>query len=146
MAAIGTEQRWQKGVDMKSLWWSALAAAAAAAAWASAEAQTDAKPAPAAASAPLAAKAGPKRLTPTELRDSATMPGDLRPEDRVTNQIVIPLRKGAGPRKAPVSSARRPAAAASGGIDDSAARCEAEASGQASETCRAARAGPARTR
>ena len=131
---------------MRSRWWCALAAAAVAAAPTSAMAQTDAKPATAAASAPRAAKAGPKRLTPIELRDSATMPGDLRPQDRVTTQIVIPLRRGAAQTKAPVGSARRPAAAASGGIDDSAARCEAEASGPGRESCRNARAGQARTR
>ena len=131
---------------MKSRWWCVLAAAAVAVATTSTVAQTDAKPASAAASAPLAAKAGPKRLTPTELRDSASMPGDLRPEDRVTTQIVIPLRRGAAQKKTPVGSARRPAAAASGGIDDSAARCEAEASGPARESCRKVRAGQPRTR
>jgi hypothetical protein len=75
--------------------------------------------------------------TPDELRDSASTPGDLRPEERVTPQIVIPLRKTVPPPKAPRAAARRGTAASSAGIDDLAARCEAQASAAAREKCRA---------
>ncbi len=97
-------------------------------------------PAPAgvAASAPRAASVGPRRLSPDELRESASMPGDLRPAEGVTPQIVIPLRRGAAPAAAPWS-ARRSAAAASAGVDDRAARCEAASSRSAREKCLRAR-------
>lgn len=115
---------------MKARWCSVLGAVALAAAMGPAVAQSSASPASAAASAPRRAvdQDAPRRATPAELRDSATAPGDLRPEERVTPQIVIPLRK----------AARRPAGAASGGIDDTAARCEAQSSPRARERCRAA--------
>ncbi len=61
------------------------------------------------------------------------MPGDLRPEDRVKPQIVVPLRKEAPSLASPAARS----ASASGGIDDTAARCEAQASRQARERCRA---------
>jgi hypothetical protein len=103
----------------------------------SAMAQTVPAPANAAASAPRAAKPGPRLQTPLELREGATAPGDLRPDERVTPQIVIPLRKDAPPpTKAERAAARRgTAASASGGIDDSVARCEAQASKPAREKC-----------
>jgi hypothetical protein len=95
------------------------------------------------ASAPAATPPAPRHMTPTELRESATMPGELRPADAVTPQIVIPLRKDTAPaRNAP--GVRRPAAAASAGIDDGAARCEASASRSARERCLKARANPTR--
>ena len=103
----------------------------------SAEAQTAAAPANAAASAPSVAKPGPRLQTPIELREGATAPGDLRPDERVTPQIVIPLRKNTPPpTKAQRAAARRgTAASASGGIDDSVARCEAQAPKAAREKC-----------
>ena len=134
---------------MTSGGWSALSAVVVVAAVLTpAMAQTGATPAPTAASVPPAAKAGPKRPTPTELRDSATIKGDLRPDDRVIPQIVIPLRKGGAPTTTPPGAARRVAPAASGGIDDTAARCEAESTPQDRKQCREARArgGPARPR
>jgi hypothetical protein len=132
---------------MTSAGWSALSTVVVAAVLTPAMAQTGATPAPTAASVPpAAAKAGPRRPTPTELRDSATIKGDLRPDDRVIPQIVIPLRKGAAPTKTPSGAARRAAPAASGGIDDAAARCEAASTPQAREQCREARGGPARQR
>ena len=115
-----------------------LAALALLAAWMhSAAAQTAPAPASAAASAPSAAKPGPRLQTPVELREGATVPGDVRPEERVTPQIVVPLRKNAPPpTKAQRAAARRgTAASASGGIDDSVARCEAQASKAAREKC-----------
>ena len=115
-----------------------LAALTLATAMVSATAQSAAPAASAPASAPLPSTPGPRVRTPTELRGSATPPGDLRPEERVIPQIVIPLRKAAPPNKAQRAATRRGvAASASGGIDDSAARCEAEASKAAREECRA---------
>jgi len=41
---------------------------------------------------------GPRLLSPSEQRDSATAPGDMRPERPVTPQISVPLaRKPAAP-------------------------------------------------
>lgn len=82
------------------------------------------------ASSPPAANPARRVLTPTEKRETSSMPGDLRPGDRVTPQIVVPLR-----RTSPPPAART--ASAPGGIDDTAARCEAQASRQARESCRA---------
>ena len=86
------------------------------------------------ASSPTAASPGRRVLTPAEKRETSSMPGDLRPEDPVKPQIVLPLRKEASSATPP--SARR-SASASGGIDDAAARCEAQVSRQARERCRA---------
>lgn len=103
-------------------------ALAALAAPAAAPAQTRAAVAapPASQPAPPATRAAPRRLSTTELRDSATAPGELRPERRVVPQIVIPIGRGAPAAAAPAARARRtdpaPPAAA---IDDRAARCEA---------------------
>ena len=85
------------------------------------------------ASSPLGDIPGRRVLTPTEKRESSSMPGDLRPGDRVTPQIVVPLRKTPPSPAAPATRA----ASAPGGIDDTAARCEAQASQQARESCRA---------
>lgn len=101
-------------------------------------AQGAAPPASVAASGPRATSVEPRRMSPEELRESASMPGDLRPAEGVTPQIVIPLRRDATSAKAPWS-ARRPAAAASAGIDDRAARCEAASSRSAREKCLRAR-------
>ena len=88
------------------------------------------------ASAPTAAKAGPRALTPAELRDSAS-PDDLRPEGPVKPQISIPLGKTAPvPLKSQLRAARPGAAASSGGINDAAARCEAQTDEQARAKCR----------
>lgn len=118
-----------------------VATASLAAAMVSAVAQTAAPPAPpasAAASAPPPARPGPRVQTPTELREGATTPGDVRPEERVTPQIVVPLRKTEPPpTKAERAAARRGNVAASGAIDDSAARCEAQSSEAARRDCRA---------
>jgi hypothetical protein len=102
-----------------------------------AAAQTGAAPPSNAASAPSAAKPGPRLQTPLELREGATAPGELRPDERVTPQIVIPLRKNTPPPTKPQRAAARRgiAASASGGIDDSVARCEAQASKAAREKC-----------
>jgi hypothetical protein len=114
-----------------------MAALALAVAMVSAMAQTAAPRPSAPASAPLAVKPGPRLLTPTELRDSASTPGELRPDERVTPQIVIPLRKTMPPKKTQRAATRRGTAASSASIDDSAARCEAQSSQSAREKCRA---------
>ena len=91
------------------------------------------------ASAPSAGKPLPRPLGPAELRESATAPGDLRPEDPVRPQIKIPLGTRPAPSLAPEPRAQRrigSASAASGGINDASARCEAEADSQARLACR----------
>jgi hypothetical protein len=97
-------------------------------------------PAPrSAASAPPDAKPGPKPLTPQQARDSATMPGDMRPEHPVVPQINVPLgKKEPVPPKPPPKAARGgDAASAAGGIDDAVARCEAEVDAKARADCHA---------
>ena len=74
-----------------------LTAAALAVAVLPALAQTPAPAASAPASAPRASGPGPRVQTPAEIREGASIPGDLRPQEKVTPQIVIPLRKGALP-------------------------------------------------
>lgn len=89
------------------------------------------------ASAPRPAKPPPRRLTPAEMRDSAASPADDRPAGAVTPQISIPLGKKPAPPLKPYSpAARRDVAAAPGGIDDAAARCEAQTSEAARAECR----------
>ena len=121
-------------------------AAALAVALLPALAQTPTTPTPAAsapASAPQILAPGPRVLTPTERRESSSAPGDLRPEEKVTPQIVIPLRKGSPPpTKAERAAARRGTAASSAAIDDAAARCEAQSSKAAREKCGAGIAQP----
>lgn len=114
-----------------------LTAVALAAAVLPALAQTATRAPSAPASAPQASAPGPRVQTPPELREGASIPGDLRPEEKVTPQIVIPLRKSPPPTKAERAAARRGTAASSAGIDDAAARCDAQSSKAARETCRA---------
>jgi hypothetical protein len=98
-------------------------------------AQSPAPAQPASAAAPPRGKPSPRLLTPAETRDSASTPGDLRPEDRVIPQISIPLgRTPPGPALAPKAAVRRDKAGKSG-IDDAAARCGAQASSQARAAC-----------
>jgi hypothetical protein len=92
-----------------------------------------------AASAPTTkAKTGPRLLTPEESRESGTAAGDLRPERQVTPQVSIPLGKKPPPPTRPkASSGTAPRnGAAAGGINDAAARCEAQVDKQARATCR----------
>ena len=93
-------------------------------------------PASAASSpAPKVSTPGPRVQTPAEIRKGASIPGDLRPEEKVTPQIVIPLRKGSAPTNAERAPTRRGTAASSAAIDDAAARCEAQSSKAAREKC-----------
>lgn len=91
------------------------------------------------ASGPLAAKPGPRLLTPEERRDSASPAGELRPERAVTPQINIPFGKApALPGKAESPRARRTGPApGNGGVEDAAARCEAQVSDTVRADCRA---------
>ncbi len=116
---------------------SLAAALAFALALSSAMAQTSVTGPMPGASAPRPAKPPPRPLTPAELRDSASSPADEPPAGAVTPQISIPLGKKAVPPLKPYSrAARRDAPAAPGGIDDAAARCEAQASESARAECR----------
>jgi hypothetical protein len=87
------------------------------------------------ASAATAAKPPPRLLTPAQARDSATAPGELRPERQVTPQLTIPLSRKPVP---PPSSneGQRGQAATAGGINDAVARCEAQSDAQARARCR----------
>lgn len=87
---------------------------------------------PAASAPPV--KSEKRSAAPEEKRDSATEPGELRPESRVTPQISVPLNPSGTGKPAYV----RPAsgkAAQSGGINDSAARCNAISDVQARKDC-----------
>lgn len=86
-----------------------------------------------AASAP--SKPEKRPATPEEKRDSATAPGELRTEVRATPQLNIPL-KSSGAGKPTYVRPPRGKAAPSGGIDDSAARCNAMADAKAQQECR----------
>ena len=70
-------------------------------------------------SAPRPAKPAPRLMTPAEARDSATAPGELRPERPVVPQISIPLGK------TPPRPAARVASASTGAVHDAMARCKA---------------------
>ena len=104
-------------------------------------AQTATAPPLPGASAPTVVKPMPRPLSPTELRESATPPGDLRPQEPVRPQINIPLGKKPVASLAPEPRAQRrigstSASAAAGGINDASARCEAETDTQARLACR----------
>ena len=105
-------------------------------------------PAPiSAASTSPAAKPGPRLLTPAESRDSAPPPGNLRPERPVTPQISIPLGKKPPARLKPESRAvPRGNAPSASGIDNAAARCEAQSGEQVRAKCRDRLAREARSR
>jgi hypothetical protein len=109
-----------------------------------ASAQASAPAASDAASAGPRAKPAPRQMTPTELRESAAPPGELRPEKPVVPQVSIPFGKtppgSAKPSVKSESRALRSGKAASGGVDDAAARCEAEADQKVRAACRAKRA------
>jgi hypothetical protein len=100
-------------------------------------AQSSAPAASVAASSARPSKPGPRQLTPTEMRENASPPGDLRPEHPVVPQISIPLGKTAPPRvkSQPHAVPRSKAASSTGGVDDAAARCEAQSDEQAGAKC-----------
>ena len=99
-----------------------------------------------AASAPILIKPGPRLLTPHESRDSATQPGDLRPERPVTPQISIPLGKTPPPATPPNPNAARRKLTPAAGVEDAVARCEAQIGEQVRAKCRDRLAREARSR
>jgi hypothetical protein len=77
-------------------------------------------------------------MTPQQLRESATAPGELRPEHAAVPQINVPLgRKPAVPVKPQSRASRRGEAEPADGIDDAVARCEAQSDRQVRADCRA---------
>jgi hypothetical protein len=115
-----------------------LSAAALAAAMSPALSQSAPPAASAPAAAPRASAPAPALRSPAEQRQEATIPGDLRPDEKVTPQIVIPLRKNAPQAKPERVDARRDSAASAPAvIDDAAARCEAQPSKAARARCHA---------
>lgn len=107
---------------------SAPAAAAAAAASASASAPT---------TVPKVAPRPPVRgekhpATPEEKRDSATEPSALSPPSRVMPKLELPLTPSGTGKATYVAPGK---AGSSGGVDDSAARCNAMADAAARKEC-----------
>ena len=90
------------------------------------------------ASAPTAVKPGPRLMSPAEMNANASPPGDLRPENPVTPQIVIPLRgdQPTAPTKPEKRNAKGVRPASTGGVNDAAARCEALSDAAARAACR----------
>ena len=105
-------------------------------------AEAGAVPSVPAASAPPAAKPAPRLSSPTDPLDnplsSGGVPsGGLRPSGDTTPQLTIPLGKNPPPPlKTESRAVQRDKAGSRGGINDAAARCEAEASADARAKCR----------
>jgi hypothetical protein len=119
----------------------AMAQASAPAPLAAASANTSA----ATAAPPI--KLGPRLLTPAETRDNASAAGDVRPERPVTPQVSIPFGKAPPPAQPGHVRVARPGnVASSGGVDDAAARCEAQSGEQVRVKCRDKIAREARVR
>lgn len=86
------------------------------------------------ASAPRVAKPPPRLMSPAETRDSATMPGELRPDQPAKPQINIPFGKSAD--APPKPAARGASRTGPAGINDAVARCEAMADATERTKCR----------
>jgi hypothetical protein len=105
-------------------------------------AEAGAAPKVPAASAPPAAKPAPRLSSPTDPLDnplsSGGVPsGGLRPSGDTTPQLTIPLGKNPPPPlKSETRAVQYDKAGSRGGINDAAARCEAEASADARAKCR----------
>ena len=111
-----------------------LLAALAAAPLVVAAAATAASAPAVAPSAVSPAKPEKRPATPDEKRDSATAPGDLRPDARVTPQLNLSLTPSGIAKPDYV----RPAdgkVIPSGGVDDSTARCKAVIDAKARQDC-----------
>jgi hypothetical protein len=90
-----------------------------------------------AASASVPVRSGAHLMTRTEMRNTKTPPGDVRPETPVIRQVVIPLSKTPpAPLKPETRAMRSGHSASAGGINDDAARCGALAGAQARANCR----------
>lgn len=101
-------------------------------------AETRAPASPTGASAPTAVRPGPRPrlMSPAEMNENASPPGELRPENPVTPQIVIPLRN---PLDVPPTDKRSRVGvkpAARGNVNDAVARCEALPDAAARAACR----------
>lgn len=99
-----------------------------------------AAPVPAASAASDVAAPGSSRrvkrpLTAQELRESATFPGDLRPEDMPPPQVNLPLGRKPPPPSASDAAAAAQDAAVPGKIDDRVARCKAQADPRQRAAC-----------
>ena len=105
-----------------------------------AQASASAGPAPV-ASAAKTVKSAPRLLTPTEKRETATLPGELRPEGPATPQLSIPLGNTTAKPNSP--TATRGKNDSTGGVNDAVARCHAEADEAARAKCRDRLAQPA---
>jgi hypothetical protein len=124
------------GVNMRC--WPVAAMLACAALPSGAPAQVSAPAQSPTASAPVAGKPRATPLTPQQLRESATSPGDLRPEHAAVPQVNVPLgRKPAVPVKPQSKASSRGEAEPADGINDAVARCEAQADRQVRADCRA---------
>jgi hypothetical protein len=75
--------------------------------------------------APAAPRRAKRPLTAQELRDSASFPGDMRPEDMPPPQVTVPLGRKPPPPSPATAGAVADDAAAPGKIDDRVARCKA---------------------
>jgi hypothetical protein len=104
-----------------------------------------ATPAPATAAAPAASvplrspatQPAPRRQSARESSTNAVAPGKMRPERPVTPQISIPLgRTTPAPQPTPAPPPRAGNPTATGGVDDAAARCQAEEDATLRAECR----------
>lgn len=75
--------------------------------------------------APRRAKPERRPLAPQELRDSASFPGEMRPEDMPPPQVTVPLGRKPPPPSPATAGAAAQDATAPGKIDDRVARCKA---------------------
>jgi hypothetical protein len=134
----------------KLIWMWALVGAAAAALHAHAQAPARvASPLtePAASAPPVLNKSKPRAMTAAEKRDSATAPGDMRPEEPVVPQLSIPLgRTPPVPVLSKAQQQRQEKAAAMGGVDDGVARCKAAATPAERSACLARLGSPSKLR
>ena len=103
---------------------------------ASAQGTAPAQAPAAAASAPSPVKPPPRLMSPAETRDSATMPGELRPEQPAKPQINIPLGKSADAPARPAARAASRSKTGPAGINDAVARCEAVVDASERAKCR----------
>jgi hypothetical protein len=80
-------------------------------------------------------------LTPEEKRDSNAQPDDLKIDRAVTPQLTIPFGKTPpSSKQGDARAARRSPAASAVGVDEGAARCEAEPDDATRAICRDRRA------
>lgn len=126
----------------------AVGALACSASGAFAQASTPLEPSASAASSPrFKAPTGPRLRSAAETGDRAAAPGTLRPERPVTRQINVPFgKKPVPPAKGEEGAVQRGNATSRGGVDDAAARCEAQTDDQLRAECRATLARESKSR